>query len=115
MSSPRSAPRHRWVPILLGTLVAIASLAAIWWAEGFDVVCPAVYPADPSCTAEYRRTAALVSSAVVLGLWGVVAAVSWWARRARGVLLVLSLVALLVAGLLGYTVTLSSTGFAHPA
>ncbi|MBO1753407.1 hypothetical protein J4G33_16485 [Actinotalea sp. BY-33] len=115
MSTTRSGPRHRWVPILLGTLVAIASLAAIWWAEGFDVVCPAVYPGDPSCTEEYRRTTAVVSSAVVLGFWGVVVATSWWVRRARFALVGLALVALLLAGLLGYTVTLSSTGFAHPA
>ena len=98
--------------VVASTLALLLSLVAIWSiAVPRLAVCPAIYPAPPGCTQGDRVLAGGVASLLVLGVYAVAVAVARTIGRTRTALLVGAPVLVAVAGVVGYQVTLYSTGF----
>ena len=108
MSEDGTRVRRGHTGPVAATVVTVVALAAIWLvAVPRDVVCPAVHPPLPGCTAEHRVATGTVWTVVLLAVWAVTVVVS---RLRRGVLPSLLVTLTTALALVAYVATETSTG-----
>lgn len=104
-------PLWRW--IVPAAVIAASSIILVWIVEALPIICPAIYPAPPSCAPGARLGAAIVGSTSLVVLFvalmgvGATTRIGRRDKALRTLLIVLLLVA--VAAPLW---TLSGSGFA---
>ena len=109
----RTTARLLWRWTVPAAAITAASILLIWAAQALPTVCPAIYPAPPSCAPDARVGPALLGSAVLVALFAallVTGAVIQPGRRDRALrtLLIVVVVVAIVAPLW----TLGASGFA---
>ena len=105
--------RALWRWTVPAAVIAVVSTLLIWVAQSLPTICPAIYPAPPSCAPDARSGPALLGSAFLVTLFVallVTGAVLQPRRRDKAlrVLLIVLVVAAVVAPLW----TLTGSGFA---
>lgn len=114
MESTRLAVRRATIATVV---VAVLSVAAVWWSTADSVrllgtgastgLCPAVYPMPASCRPEWQVRASAIITAVVLAV-NVAALVAIRRTRQRSA----ALVAAVLVGLLAWAAAATITGTA---
>ena len=105
--------RALWRWTVPAAVIAAVSILLIWVAQSLPTICPAIYPAPPSCAPDARSGPALLSSAFLVALFValLVTGVVIQPRRRDKALRVL-LIVLVVAATVAPIWTLTSSGFA---
>lgn len=94
--------RPLWGWIVAAAVIAAFSIVLVWVVEALPIICPAIYPAPPSCAPGERLGPALVSSASLVALFmalsatGAVIRIGRRDKALRTRLIVLVLVAVVV-------------------
>lgn len=102
----------RWVLLITTAVVAIGLL---WFAKAQPTVCPAIYPAPSSCSAEAREAPALVGTVAVTVLFVACAIVMLTVPvRPRRMVFNLLFTAMVLCAIVGFIVTLFAAGFGIP-
>ncbi|MFS0699296.1 hypothetical protein AB6N24_04915 [Cellulomonas sp. 179-A 4D5 NHS] len=105
----RTRARRLW---LVATVVAGVTAAAIWGhAVPRETVCPAIYPAPPTCTHEHRVETGVLWTVVLAMTYAVALAVTLTVGRRRRPLAAAAVVVLVLCAAVAYTAVLSSTGY----
>ena len=108
---PTARALWRWtVP---AAVIAAVSILLIWVAQSLPIICPAIYPAPPSCASGARLGPALLGSAFLVALFVVLLVTGAVLRpRRRDKALRILLIVLVVAAVVAPLWTLNGSGFA---
>ena len=108
---PTARALWRWtVP---AAVIAAVSILLIWVAQSLPIICPAIYPAPPSCAPGARLGPALLGSAVLVALFVALLVTGAVLRpRRRDKALRILLIVLVVAAVVAPLWTLNGSGFA---
>ncbi|WP_146071034.1 hypothetical protein [Cryobacterium sp. Y57] len=105
--------RALWRWTVPPAVIAVVSILLIWIAQSLPTICPAIYPAPPSCAPDARSGPALLGSAFLVALFVtllVTGAVLQPKRRDKALRI---LVIVLVVAAVGAPLwTLTGSGFA---
>ncbi|WP_146072752.1 hypothetical protein [Cryobacterium sp. Y62] len=104
--------RALWRWTVTAAMIAAVSILLIWVAQSLPSICPAIYPAPPSCAPDARSGPALLGSASLVALF-----VALWVAGAvlrpkrRDKALRILMIVLVVAAVVAPLWTLTSSGF----
>ena len=109
----QATTRALWRSTVPAAVIGAVSILLIWVAQSLPIICPAIYPAPPSCAPDARLGPALLGTAFLVAMFvalTVTGAVLQPKRRDKAlrVLLIVFVVAAVVAPLW----TLTGSGFA---
>lgn len=119
----RSVGRDTGRRMLLPTSIGAVTLALLWMMQSMPSVCPAIYPAPPSCMADARLAPALWGAAILVALLAVTlildASLARFVPQAvtrgrRDSVRMIMVGLLATTALVALTTTLFSSGFALP-
>ncbi|TFB78105.1 hypothetical protein E3O21_06605 [Cryobacterium flavum] len=105
--------RTLWRWTVPAAVIAAVSILLIWVAQSLPIICPAIYPAPPSCAPDARLGPALLGSAVLVALFVALVVTGAVLRpRHRDKTLRVLLIVLVVAAVGAPLWTLTGSGFA---
>ena len=76
-----------------------------------EIICPAIYPAPPTCTQEHRVETGILWTVVLAVTYAVALAVTLTVGRRRRSLGAAAVVVLVLCAVVAYAAVLSSTGY----
>jgi hypothetical protein len=112
VTSDLPAVRPSWHWSLPAALVAAASILLTWAAQGLPPICPAVFPAPPSCAVDARlgpAVSSIVFLVLLLASMVITGAIISPARRERA--LRIFLLAVVIAAVVAPLWTFGASGF----
>lgn len=114
MTSPSLQSQTLPIAQLIWVAVVTAiSIVLLWAIEGMPSICPAVYPAPPSCAADARTGPAVWGTAIIATVFVVALFATFMVRPTRRKAVLSWMCVVLAAAALGAIgVTLFSSGFA---
>lgn len=98
-----------WIPsVTTAALIVVLLLVAAQMPE----ICPATWPAPPSCAVNARESAAILAGLLVLAAAGIAIVVTYaLPERARPAALRWTVIALALVGVLALVMTVGASGF----